>query len=150
MIYRFVPHRTLSDTATCIKLESIPADDIVCERTAVDRRHKFDLLFGNFQGGRNRGITAIGKECCRFNPRFAETFDDGKGFADIRPTRAMHFIVGYDFRLFGIIAGLGDVKTVSRTLVPVRCVRIILFEKGITSHNYVTPFSILPISVLTS
>jgi len=37
----------------------------------------------------------------------------------------MHFIVGYDFRLFGIIAGLGDVKAVSRAFVPVRYIRII-------------------------
>jgi len=37
----------------------------------------------------------------------------------------MDFIVCDDFRLIGIIAGLGNVKAVSRTFVPVRYIRII-------------------------
>ena len=42
----------------------------------------------------------------------------------------MDFIVGDDFMLFVIIAGLGEMKAVARSFMSARCVRIVGGLKG--------------------
>ena len=62
MIYRAVTHGAFGHITLRVKLEKVPAHDVVRQPATVDRGHEFDVLFFNLKGGRNGGITTIGKK----------------------------------------------------------------------------------------
>lgn len=113
MIDGVMSHGTLSDHTLRIKTEPISSHHLIGQPHAVDGSDKFDTLFLHLQCGRDGWIAAIGKECFRFTSRDSEPFKYRKGFSYIRAGSTMDFVIGNDLGLSCIVAGFGDLQTVS-------------------------------------